>query len=203
MWDSGVRGALHKAAKAVGCDFPGLGPHSFRRANISWRQEVGGSSIEASKIAGHSEVDIKAEYTFVGVARQEALTKAIQDRLAQLAPKGGGPSPTDDARREQAARARQAKPSRRRPRWSRSTRRRRRRKYGVCQDRAAARYWTRTKASNVPMIRCTTTQDNSPLLRANESLLCQFVFHERPPTFPELQKHRFAFGSLCERPCGK
>lgn len=40
MWDSTVREALHEAAKAEGCDFLGLGPHSFRRANITWRQEV-------------------------------------------------------------------------------------------------------------------------------------------------------------------
>ena len=33
---------------AEGCDFVGLGPHSLRRSNITWRQEVGGSSIEAS-----------------------------------------------------------------------------------------------------------------------------------------------------------
>jgi hypothetical protein len=39
--------------------FPGLGPHSFRPANITWRQEVGGSSIEASKIAGHTSVGEK------------------------------------------------------------------------------------------------------------------------------------------------
>ncbi|MGC8731421.1 MAG: tyrosine-type recombinase/integrase, partial [Halothiobacillaceae bacterium] len=43
LWDSGVRDALHQAARAEGCDFPGLGPHSFRRANITWRQQVGGS----------------------------------------------------------------------------------------------------------------------------------------------------------------
>jgi integrase len=53
-WDSGVRKALKLAAAAEGCDFPGFGPHSLRRANITWRQEVGGSSIETSQIAGHS-----------------------------------------------------------------------------------------------------------------------------------------------------
>jgi integrase len=108
MWDSGIRKALHEAAQDVGCDFPGLGPHSFRRANITWRQEVGGSAIEASKIAGHSEVDMTGEYTFVGIDRQEALTKAIQERLAKAAPKDDGPSP-NDAQREQMARARRAK----------------------------------------------------------------------------------------------
>src|ERR1022692_2902643 len=57
LWASGVRQALKRAAAAEGCDFPGLGPHSFRRANITWRQEEGASSIEASKIAGHSAHD--------------------------------------------------------------------------------------------------------------------------------------------------
>lgn len=42
--------------QAEGCDFKGLGPHSFRRANITWRQEVGASAIEAAKIAGHGSV---------------------------------------------------------------------------------------------------------------------------------------------------
>lgn len=83
MWDSGVRRELHKAAVAVGCDFEGLGPHSFRRANITWRQEVGGSSIEASRIAGHATVRMTEEYTVVGLKRQEDLTRRIQDKLAK------------------------------------------------------------------------------------------------------------------------
>ena len=83
LWDSGVRDALHQAAKAEGCDFQGLGPHSFRRANITWRQQVGGSAIEASKIAGHSDVDMTADYTLVDMERQQQLTRAIQDRLAK------------------------------------------------------------------------------------------------------------------------
>src|SRR5205814_1536890 len=65
LWDSGVRDALHQAAEAEGCDFPGPGPHSCRRANITWRQQVGGSAIEASKIAGHAGLEMTGEYTFV------------------------------------------------------------------------------------------------------------------------------------------
>jgi integrase len=83
MWDSGVRKELHKAAGAEGCDFPGLGPHSFRRANITWRQEVGGSSIETSKIAGHANVRMTEEYTIVQMKRQEDLTRRIQEKLAK------------------------------------------------------------------------------------------------------------------------
>jgi integrase len=82
LWDSGVRDALHQAAEAEGCDFPGLGPHSFRRANITWRQQVGGSAIEASKIAGHSDLEMTGQYTFVEPERQNELTRRIQGRLA-------------------------------------------------------------------------------------------------------------------------
>jgi integrase len=85
LWDSGVRQALKKAAEKEGCDFSGLGPHSFRRANITWRQEVGGSSIEASKIAGHSTVRMTEEYTKIQLDRQEELTRLIQERLANVA----------------------------------------------------------------------------------------------------------------------
>jgi hypothetical protein len=83
LWDSGVRDALHQAAQAVGCDFPGLGLHSFRRANINWRQKVGGSAIEALKIAGHRDLEMTAEYTFVSPERQNELTRRLQRRLAQ------------------------------------------------------------------------------------------------------------------------
>jgi len=85
MWDSAVRMALKKAAAAEGCDFPGLGPHSLRRANITWRQEVGGSSTEASKIAGHASTKITEEYTVVQLKRQEELTRRIQEKLAAAA----------------------------------------------------------------------------------------------------------------------
>jgi integrase len=87
LWDSGVRQALKRAAAAEGCDFPGLGPHSFRRYNITTRQEVGGSSIEASKIAGHSTVRMTEEYTKIQLTRQEELTRLIQDRLASVGQK--------------------------------------------------------------------------------------------------------------------
>jgi len=85
MWDSGVRDALHTAARQEKCDFPGLGPHSFRRANITWRQEVGGSAIEASKIAGHSGLNMTSDYTFVSAERQNELTLRIQRKLADAA----------------------------------------------------------------------------------------------------------------------
>ncbi len=89
LWDSGVRQAIKKAAAEEGCDFPGLGPHSFRRANITWRQRVGGTSIETSKIAGHSSIEMTEEYTFVEMERQDELTRAIQEKLASVGEKNG------------------------------------------------------------------------------------------------------------------
>jgi integrase len=80
MWDSGVRKALKLAAAAEGCDFPGFGPHSLRRANITWRQEVGGSSIETSQIAGHANARMTEEYTIVQLRRQDELTRRIQGK---------------------------------------------------------------------------------------------------------------------------
>jgi integrase len=92
LWDSGVRDALHQAAAAEGCDFPGLGPHSFRRTNITWRLQVGGSAIEASKIAGHSDLEMTGECTFVTPERQNELTRRIQERLANTGRKPDGSS---------------------------------------------------------------------------------------------------------------
>ena len=66
-----------------GCDFAGLGPHTLRRANITWRQEVGGSSIEASQIAGHANSKMTEAYTVVQLRRQEELTRRLQEKLAQ------------------------------------------------------------------------------------------------------------------------
>jgi integrase len=103
MWDSSVRKELHRAAAAEGCDFAGLGPHSFRRANITWRQEVGGSSIEASKIAGHANVRMTEEYTVVQMERQTELTQRIQDRLAKAKQRAASRKVIEITPREPAA----------------------------------------------------------------------------------------------------
>lgn len=80
-----MRAALKWAARLEKCDFPGFGLHSLRRANITWRQEVGASSIEASRIAGHASTKMTEQYTIVQLNRQEELTRRIQERLAAAA----------------------------------------------------------------------------------------------------------------------
>lgn len=57
-----MRQALKWAAKAEGFDFPGFSLHSLRPANVTWRQDGGSSSIEASKIAGHANTRIAAAF---------------------------------------------------------------------------------------------------------------------------------------------
>jgi integrase len=86
-WDSGVRQTLKRAAAALNLDFPGFGPHSLRRANITWRQQVGATSIEASRIAGHTKTKVTDEYTLVPLKRQEDLTRRIQEKRAKAARK--------------------------------------------------------------------------------------------------------------------
>lgn len=46
-----------------------------------------GSAIEASKIAGHSDLEVTGEYTFVTAERQNELTRRIQEKLADAAGK--------------------------------------------------------------------------------------------------------------------
>ena len=45
----------------------------------------GGSSIEASRIAGHASTKMTEEYTVVQLKRQEELTRRIQEKLTQAA----------------------------------------------------------------------------------------------------------------------
>ena len=77
--------------------------HSLRRANITNRQGVGGSSIEASRIAGHAHTKITEEYTIVQLKRQEELTRHIQDRRANAAKKAKGRNVVQMQTKEAAA----------------------------------------------------------------------------------------------------
>lgn len=70
-----------------GCEFPGLGPHSLPRATITWGPEACGSAIEASKIAGHADLEMTGEYTFVPPERRNELTRHVQKKLANAGAK--------------------------------------------------------------------------------------------------------------------
>jgi hypothetical protein len=85
IWDYGVRQALKRAARAEGCRLPRLRPPPC--ANITWRQEVGGCSIETSIIAGHANTKITEECTIVQLKRKDELTPRIQGCRAKAAKK--------------------------------------------------------------------------------------------------------------------
>jgi hypothetical protein len=49
------------------------------------------SRLEASKIVGHSDLEMTGEYTFVTPERQNELTRRIQQKLGEAAGKNGKP----------------------------------------------------------------------------------------------------------------
>jgi integrase len=55
--------------------------HTFRRLNITWRQEVGATPIEAQKAAGHASLDMTFLYTQTDEAREREHVRRILERL--------------------------------------------------------------------------------------------------------------------------
>ncbi len=74
------------AAEAVGIYFEGFGMHTFRRLNITWRQEAGATPFEAMKAAGHSKPETTWLYTIPDSERERAHVETI---LARLVPASG------------------------------------------------------------------------------------------------------------------
>jgi len=69
------------AAEAAGIYHEGFGMHTFRRLNVTWRQEVGASPIEAQKAAGHASLDMTFLYTQNDEVRERDHVNLILDRL--------------------------------------------------------------------------------------------------------------------------
>jgi hypothetical protein len=55
-----------------------------------------GSAIEASRIAGHTNIEMTSEYTFVAPERQNELTRRIQQKLAEAGKKPAEKEPVPD-----------------------------------------------------------------------------------------------------------
>lgn len=69
------------AAETAGIYFEGFGMHTFRRLNVTWRQEVGATPIEAQKAAGHASIEMTFLYTQTDDAREREHVNRILDRL--------------------------------------------------------------------------------------------------------------------------
>jgi integrase len=74
------------AAEAVGIYFEGFGMHTFRRLNISWRQEAGATPFEAQKAAGHAQPSTTWAYTITDRERERGHVLTI---LSRVMPQGG------------------------------------------------------------------------------------------------------------------
>jgi integrase len=68
-------------AEACGIYFPGFGMHSFRRASITWRQELGATPIEAMRAAGHTRIDTTMLYTIADADREREQVQKMMERI--------------------------------------------------------------------------------------------------------------------------
>jgi len=59
--------------------------HTFRRLNVTWRQEVGATPLEAQKAEGHASLDMTFLYTQTDEAREREHVARILDRLKPAA----------------------------------------------------------------------------------------------------------------------
>ena len=78
------------AAIAAGIHHEGFGMHTFRRLNVTWRQEVGATPIEAQKAAGHASLDMTFLYTQTDEAREREHVALVLGRLKPAAESSSG-----------------------------------------------------------------------------------------------------------------
>lgn len=86
-----LREILRPAAKRLGIYWPGFGWHTFRRQNVSWRQEAGATPLEAQKAAGHAKLDMTYLYTITDADREREQVERMMARLMEG--EGGGGKP--------------------------------------------------------------------------------------------------------------
>jgi hypothetical protein len=72
------------AAKTAGCYSKGFGMHTFRRLNITWRQEVGATPFEAMRAAGHANVSTTWLYTVTDHERERQQVDRIWHRVGAV-----------------------------------------------------------------------------------------------------------------------
>jgi integrase len=73
-----LRRRLRPVLKSLGLYTPGAGWHAFRRWHITMLQSIAGaSSIEASKLNGHTTVIVTANYTLVAPDREKQLVRGL------------------------------------------------------------------------------------------------------------------------------
>jgi len=79
-----MRRWIRPAAKAVGCYFPGMGFHTFRREVATRLQEAGASAIETANLLGHARPVMTQRYTVMQRARMEQLAKGLGPKVVEF-----------------------------------------------------------------------------------------------------------------------
>jgi hypothetical protein len=82
---------FRRAAEAVGIYFEGFGMHTFRRLNITWRQEAGATPFEAMRAAGHSKPETTWLYTITDSEREKQHVETILARIMGAPDRAGKP----------------------------------------------------------------------------------------------------------------
>jgi integrase len=83
-----LREEFRPVLKRLKLYYKGFGWHSFRRQNITWRQQIGGATpLEAQRGARHASLDMTYLYTLNDAERETAQQNAMFDKLMET-PKG-------------------------------------------------------------------------------------------------------------------
>lgn len=77
-----LREEFRPVVKRLGLYYKGFGWHAFRRANITYRQQIGGATpLEAQRAARHASLDMTFLYTLSDAERECTQQQAMFDRL--------------------------------------------------------------------------------------------------------------------------
>lgn len=78
-----LRYEIRPLLKRLKLYYPGFGFHSFRRANITHRQTIGGATaLESMRAAGHTKVDMTLAYTLLDPEREREQVNRMFSRIA-------------------------------------------------------------------------------------------------------------------------
>ena len=83
-----LRECFRPVLKRLGLYYKGFGWHSFRRANVTFRQHAGATPLEAQRAAGHANLDMTYLYTLSDADRERHQVDAMFADL--MGPAEGG-----------------------------------------------------------------------------------------------------------------
>ncbi len=77
-----LRNELRPILKRLGLYYPGMGWHVFRRANVTYRQTIGGATpLETQRAAGHANLNMTLGYTLIDLDRQQEQATRMYEAI--------------------------------------------------------------------------------------------------------------------------